>query len=88
MNDDTLSLRRIVRSLAVHWRTHPTASDGAEGIRRWWFQTGNEVQMDELRVALAWMQGRGLVEALTAADQRVRYRRSASDEQLDALISA
>jgi hypothetical protein len=87
MDDDGRSLRWIVRSLAVHWRAHPAASDGVEGIRRWWFDASHEVPMDELSVALAWMQGRSLIEAATAGDQRVRYRRLAGDAQLDALMA-
>jgi hypothetical protein len=86
MSNDTLSLRWIVRALAAHWRTNPAASDSAEGIRRWWFPTEKAVAADELGVALAWMQGRALIEALSAADRRVRYRRIAGDEQFDSLV--
>jgi hypothetical protein len=81
MSDDSQSLRWTVRALAGpsrrqrRRRGHPPF--GAE----------QEVAMEELTVALAWLQGRALVEALTAADTRVRYRRTANDEQLDALIA-
>lgn len=87
MPTDTLTLRWIVRTLAAYWRTHPAAIDSAEGIRRWWFPAGKDVAGDELSVALAWMQGRALIEVLAAADRRVRYRRIASDELFDALAA-
>ena len=37
--------------------------------------------------ALAWMKQRGPVEELAAADGRLRYRRSATDEKLRAPIA-
>lgn len=86
MDDDSLSLRLIVGTLAVYLRAHPFACDSAQGIRQWWFET--EVVMDDLMAALAWMQSRGLVEQLNAADGHVRYRRLASVEHLGALIAA
>jgi hypothetical protein len=78
--DDDLSRCLLVGELAAYLRAHPFACDTAEGIRHWWFET--EVAMDELMAALEWMRLHQLVEALGAADGRVRYRRLASVEQL------
>jgi hypothetical protein len=85
MNDDSLTWRWLVGTLAVYLRAHPFACDTAEGIRNWWLET--EVTMDDLMAALAWMQQHDVIEQRVAADGHVRYRRLASVEQLDALIA-
>ena len=74
------------RALASYLRVHPNASDMAEGIRRWWLPEPELVTEDELDEALNWMQLQGLIEAVVAADGRVRFRRICSDTQLGALL--
>ena len=83
--DDDVSLRLIVRTLAVYLHAHPFACDSAEGIGRWWFET--EVAMVDLMAALEWARQHHLIEELKAADGHVRYRRLATVEQLAALIA-
>ena len=75
-----------IRALAQYLRDHPHASDSAEGIRRWWLPEGLSVTLDELEKALTWMKQQGLIDDTQAADGRVRFRRIASDDQLDALV--
>lgn len=75
-----------IRALAQHLRDHPHASDSAEGIRRWWLPEGLSVTSEELEKALTWMKQQGLIDDTQAADGRVRFRRIASDEQLDAIV--
>ncbi len=86
--DNVPDLHTLVRNLARYLRDNPNASDSAEGIRRWWFADGVVVTADELDKALRWMRQRGLIEETVAADGRVRYRRSCSDAQLDAVARA
>jgi len=67
---------RVVCVLAEYLQAHPFACDTLDGIGRWWvgeyrFSTG------ELAQALGQMKKQGLIEELTAADGRLRYRRCA-----------
>jgi len=74
-----------IRALALYLRDHPHACDTADGIRRWWLPEGLAVTTDELEKALTWMKQQELIEDTQGADGRVRFRRRASDAQLDAV---
>lgn len=69
------STKQVVRSLARYWCDNPFACDTAEGIRQWWLAPGDDVSIDRVNRALAWLCARGLVERLLAADGRARFRR-------------
>lgn len=86
--DEDCAASACVRSLAGYLRANPQACDTAEGIRRWWFDSEHEVEMEQLLDALEWMKRRGVVEEILAADGRRRYRRLAGDARLQALIDA
>ncbi|MGO1068747.1 hypothetical protein [Lysobacter sp. CA199] len=86
--DDDCAASACVRSLAGYLRANPQACDTAEGIRRWWFDSELEVDMEQLQDALDWMKRRGVIEESLAADGRRRYRRLAGDAQLAALLRA
>ena len=66
----------LVSSLARYWRDNPFACDTAEGIRQWWLSSIDDVSIEQVNRALAWLCERGLVERLFAADGRARYRRA------------
>ena len=83
--DDELTLRLIVRRLAVYLHARPFACDSAEGMALWWFKS--EVAMIDLMAALEWARQHHLIEELKAADGHVRYRRLATVEQLTVLIA-
>jgi hypothetical protein len=81
--DPPPSLQPIVRELARYLIAHPQASDTPEGIARWWL--GESVaDPASLQQALDWMKARSLLEELTAADGRRRYRRRGEDAALRA----
>jgi hypothetical protein len=73
-----------VRALARYLLANPQACDTPDGILRWWL-AAYSVSMEELLSALEWMKQQGLVEELLAADGRLRYRRSATDDRLAAI---
>lgn len=77
-DDDVTAL---VRSLNRYLRDNPLACDGAEGIARWWLAA--PVDAGTLADALALMLARGEIQALRAADGRVRYRRRAAEPPAD-----
>lgn len=76
-----------VQQLSQYLCRHPDACDAPEGIARWWVD--EPLPPSVVQVALDWMAARGVVEALHAADGRLRYRRAADDataaERLEAL---
>lgn len=63
---------RVARLLVDYWRVHPLASDTADGIRQWWLG-GAAVSRPALQRALQSLRRQGLVEAVAAADGRLRY---------------
>ena len=81
-------LPALVRTLARYMRENPYARDSAEGIHRWWLPDGHAVTTEEIEKALEWMTHKQLVAEKVAADGRVRFRRAASDAQLDAVIAS
>ncbi|MFG6413330.1 hypothetical protein ACG02S_05400 [Roseateles sp. DC23W] len=79
----------IVSHLSRYWRQHPDACDTAEGIARWWIDVEPQpVPATLVEGALGWMSACGVVEALQAADGRVRYRRVSTDAALGARLDA
>ncbi|MFS8979341.1 hypothetical protein PO002_33490 [Cupriavidus necator] len=75
-----------VRVLARYLHSNAHESDTAEGIRLWWLDLGVEIAMEQPQTAIDWLQEHGIVEELRAADGGRRYRRSATDAQLDELL--
>ena len=70
------STQQVVRSLSRYWRDNPFACDTAEGIRQWWLAPADEISIEQVHVALAWLCDRGVAERLLAADGRPRFRRA------------
>lgn len=80
-------LHSPVRTLARYMRDNPLACDSAEGIRRWWLAEAHTITEDQLDKALNWMTQQKLISQTVAADGRVRFNRTASDAQLDAVFA-
>jgi hypothetical protein len=76
----------VVEALACYLRANPLASDTAEGICRWWLDR-DLGRMKEVMRALELMEQEHLIEAVVAADGRLRYRRVGTDAQFDRLIA-
>lgn len=78
---DDPDVTTVVSQLNIYLREHPNSADTAEGITRWWFDAPLRPTTEQVSAALRWMQALGVVEALHAADGKVRYRlqRSAGD---------
>ena len=81
----------IVQHLSRYLRSHPDACDTSEGIARWWIDAGPPPPPVPLvESALGWMSSCGVVESLSAADGRVRFRRAIGDDldvKLDAMAA-
>ena len=75
----------IVRALSRYLRQNPLASDTLEGITQWWLKSEDLSQADLLH-ALERMTQAGVVEATSAADGQVRYRRTALNTTVDAQL--
>lgn len=75
----------VVRALARYLRANPLACDTADGIGRWWMGP-DRVSTADLMKALDYMKRHGLMEEVFAVDGRTRYRRCASEAQLQAAI--
>jgi hypothetical protein len=73
-DDDVTAL---VRSLNRYLRDNPLACDSADGIARWWLAAPPDP--GTLDAALVRMAREGEIQALRAADGRVRYRRRAAE---------
>ncbi|MEI8029426.1 MAG: hypothetical protein WCH35_06570 [Comamonadaceae bacterium] len=79
----------IAQQLSRYLRKHPDGCDTAEGIARWWIDADDAAAPVALiETALEWMVQCQLMEALPAADGRVRYRRASSAADLDAKLAA
>lgn len=74
------------QELVSYLLAHPGACDTADGISRWWFETEDGVSPQALKQALDDLLARGLLEACPAADGRVRYRRRADAQALQAYL--
>lgn len=81
----------LIRRLACYVRANPLAGDTREGITQWWLDLP-AASSNWVELALAALQEAGLMEAVTALDGQVRYRRVAldarADAQLDCFIAA
>lgn len=84
MQDQTT--RAVVRQLLAYADLHPSASDSAAGIQRWWLDPAQGIDVQTLIHALNWLVGRGAFSEHVASDGRRRYRRSCSDAQLQRLL--
>ncbi len=65
----------VLAALRRYLQDHPRASDGLDGVVRWWL--GGHYAPRDVEAALLQLQGEGLVERLSASDGRVRWRRTA-----------
>jgi len=72
-----------VRRLASYVVVNPRACDTAPGIATWWLELDDVALVQQ---ALDWMTAHGLMEELTAADGRLRYRRIGTPEQFAAAV--
>ncbi len=79
--------RAVVRQLLAYAEVHPSASDSATGIQRWWLDPAGSVDVKTLNIALNWLVRCGAFSQHVASDGRRRYRRSGSDAQLQQLIT-
>lgn len=75
---DDFAVEALVQQITAYLRDNPMACDTQEGIARWWLAPGTGVDGQVLSRALQWMQQRRLIEALSAADGRVRFRQIAA----------
>ena len=78
----------LICALTAYLRAHPSASDSASGISQWWLDTGHFVGPKHLEQALHFLIDRQVMEMISAADGRTRYRRIGSDAALDAADAA
>lgn len=85
MNEDEVAA--IARSLVMYLRTYPLACDSAVGIATWWLGPRYDVQMNVVVRALDWLKEKALIEEISGADGRIRYRRCGSDALLDAALA-
>ena len=76
----------IVMHVSRYLRGHPEACDTPAGIARWWLDLDLPAPVAVVDEALGLMSAAGVVEAMPAADGRVRYRRHPSAEPLDARL--
>jgi hypothetical protein len=83
--DVTLTVQHLSRYL----RNHPEACDTSEGIARWWVDADPPLlPLTVVEAALGWMSACGVVESSRAVDGRVRYRRVADAQGIDAKLEA
>ncbi len=85
MADDSETLN-LICALLEHLIAHPQRADGSQGIARWWL--GGEVNGLALEQALACLKDENLIEALFAADGRVRWHRKAEVARLIERLAA
>jgi hypothetical protein len=83
--DTAAVISASIRAVARYVRANPLGSDTPEGIARWWLDD-ETLPIAHVKSALDWMTEHRLLEVVTAADGRLRYRRIASDAQLDAAL--
>lgn len=85
MSDDP-DVMSVVTQLCLYLRAHPRSADTAEGAARWWLRTAPAGE--KVHAALRWMESLGVVEALRAADGRVRFRLRPGVPDIDARLAA
>lgn len=84
---DVLEVKAIARAVVAHLKANPLASDTQVGIAQWWLPPGTDVSEEVLGQALQMLTRAGVLEELLAGDGRRRYRRRASDRELEALLN-
>ena len=77
----------MVRRVADYVDANPRACDTPTGIARWWLHADIE-ETEALQRALDWMKARRLMEATTAVDGRLRYRRIGTPEQFASALAS
>jgi hypothetical protein len=78
-------IRVIVEALIEYVSANPLACDTEDGIARWWLPDCRQSSHD-VATALGWLVRSGLLQTVTAADGRTRYRRIATDDSLKAAL--
>jgi hypothetical protein len=78
-------IRVIVQALIAYVFANPLACDTEDGIARWWLSDCRPSSYD-VAAALTWLVRSGLLQTVTAADGRTRYRRIATDDSLKAAL--
>lgn len=79
----------IAQQLSRYLRNHPDGCDTAEGIARWWIDADEAaIPVALVEAALEWMSECQLMEALHAADGRIRYRRASDAADLNGKLDA
>jgi hypothetical protein len=78
-------IRVIVEGLIAYVFANPLACDTEDGIARWWLSDCHQSSHD-VATALGWLVRKGLLQTVTAADGRTRYRRIATDDSLKAAL--
>lgn len=73
MSEDRHS-EAIERQLLAYLRTHPAASDTAEGIARWWMTEA--ANAGAVASALDRLVERGFLERVAGPDAQLRYRKA------------
>lgn len=78
--------RRLVIVLARYLQAHPQAADTPDGICAWWL--GDRSDPSRVREALDFLVAVGLMERLSGADGRTRYRRHVQSDDFEAVARA
>lgn len=78
--------RRLVIVLARYLQAHPHASDTPDGISAWWL--GDRSEPARVQEALDFLVAVGLMERLSGADGRARYRRNVQSDDFVAVARA
>ena len=81
------AITATIRALVRYVQRNPSGSDTAEGIARWWLDD-ETVPTGHVISALDWMIENGLLEVVAATDGRWRYRRIATDAQLEGVLAS
>lgn len=71
--DDSGEERCVLHHLLLYWQARPQAADTLEGIQRWWLGEA-VVSRAMLAKVLDGLVKQGVVDGVTAADGRVRFR--------------
>ena len=71
--DDSPDERCALQLLLSYWQARPQAADTVEGIQRWWLGE-TVVSRAVLARVLDSLVRRGVVDEVTAADGRLRFR--------------
>lgn len=64
----------IEQQLLAYLKTHPAASDTADGIARWW--VAEPADAEAVASAMDRLVKRGIVERVAGPDAQLRYRKA------------